>query len=162
VVRPHALEERIRYLDWITAKREAEVKAWRAKHPDKSNLEQTFDRDYRQIWEKLDDLRRHRRIEFADREPLAKTVRIWLGDGNYEVRVFSRRELYDRHLDSPRWKRTRLRKLVSVGNRCEYPGCEDYATDCHHLHYDTLGFEENADLEALCRMHHRAQHPGWW
>ena len=38
------------------------------------------------------------------------------------------------------------------------PVCMSDATECHHLHYDTLGFEENTDLKALCSPHHRAQH----
>jgi hypothetical protein len=61
-------------------------------------------------------------------------------------------------LDSMRWKRTRRRKLVSVKFRCEDPGCARQASECHHLHYETLGFEENCDLEALCSDHHRARH----
>jgi hypothetical protein len=32
------------------------------------------------------------------------------------------------------------------------------AQDCHHLHYQTHGFEENCDLEALCRRHHQVRH----
>ena len=68
---------------------------------------------------------------------------------------------YAGYLDSPRWKRTALRKKCSVDYRCEIPGCDARATDTHHLHYNNIGFEENGDLLATCHPHHKAQHRGW-
>jgi hypothetical protein len=105
------------------------------------------------------DLELQRQIELEDRDPL-NTMRMWRG-AEYKLVDLSWRseqELYRAHLDSPRWQRIRTRKLVSVNWCCEYPGCNSDASECHHLHYDNVGLETNADLEALCRYHHLMRH----
>ena len=132
-------EQRLRYLEWriaaLKAEHRAHVKArvaagnWLAKY---------------EFFPKLEDVRLQHRIEVADREPLPAHHR--------------GRENYRNYLDSMRWKRTRLRKLVAVNWRCEFPGCAQPADECHHLHYETVGFEHNADLDALCSLHHQARH----
>ena len=85
--------------------------------------------------------------------------------------VMTRAE-YQRYLQSPEWRATRQRRLTAAGNRCEF--CQDMghhkgdwhgprctATDdlnVHHLHYDSLGAEQDTDLEVLCRFHHLVRH----
>ena len=49
------------------------------------------------------------------------------------------------------WQNLRARRFALNNWRCETPGCEAAAEDCHHLHYNTLGFEEFDDVRALCR-----------
>jgi hypothetical protein len=56
------------------------------------------------------------------------------------------------------WQSLRYRRLVLCNRKCEAPGCNNAASDCHHLHYDTLGFEEIDDVRMLCRECHDAQH----
>jgi hypothetical protein len=121
-------EQRLAYLDWVIAKRQAKLDA-RGVGRATSRLAAT-----------LSQIRRQRLIALSDREPLS-----------------DQHQDYHRYIHSGRWRRIRLRKLVSVGHRCEQPGCKRSATACHHKHYDTLG-EENSDLEALCFRHHQARH----
>jgi hypothetical protein len=149
----------MRYLDWVIAIRRAEVDAWRAEHPGRLSRFASTD-----VHKRLRDVQLQREIELADRDPLNTTRSIVWVDGKQCVKLVElpwlpEEKLYRLHLDSMRWKlRIRRRKMVSVGWRCEYPGCTAQAEDCHHLHYDTLGFEENCDLEALCHRHHEARH----
>ena len=157
-------EDRIRYLDWIIAKREAEDRIWRAEYaaahdedgPNGFKLSQFVCSKFSMA---LQELRTHRRVELEDRDPL-KTMRVWCGAKFELIQLPWRPQaaLYRSHINSCRWKRTRTRKMMSVSWRCEYPGCAQPADECHHLHYETLGLEENADLEALCSPHHRARH----
>lgn len=93
---------------------------------------------------RLESVQEQRRLELADREPLPQSQR---GPDNYPA-----------YLDNPRWKRKRLRKLVSTGYRCEVLDCGGQATECHHPSYDNVGFEENDDLVALCARHHQVAH----
>jgi hypothetical protein len=149
-------EERIEYLDWIIPIREEEDRAWRAEYAKKHGAwiskfvsGETTNRKR--------ELYVQRRLELADREPLSMMGWAYAGGKSERIKL-SQGALYRRHLDSQRWKRTRLRKLVSVGYRCEHSDCEEHATDCHHLHYYCLGLEANVDLEALCRYHHDVRH----
>jgi hypothetical protein len=57
------------------------------------------------------------------------------------------------------WQNLRARRLALCGGRCE-AGCGRWATDCHHLHYDTWGFEDIGDVRMLCRACHEKQ-PRW-
>jgi hypothetical protein len=152
-------EQRLAFLDWVIAKRQAELDARAASatavdltmklvgKPDAGNRHVRCVAAERWLTNRLaatlSQIRRQRIIELRDREPLPD----WYQD-------------YRRYLHSGRWRRIRLRKLVSARYRCEQPGCKRSATACHHKHYDTLGFEENADLEALCVRHHQARHSG--
>jgi hypothetical protein len=135
-------EQRLAYLDWIIAKRKVDADVRETELPVGDTIAAILDQALQKLSEKYQSAVRRRRIELADREPLP---RHWQDE-------------YRSHLDSWRWKRTRTRKMVSVRCRCEYPDCSQHAENCHHLHYDSLGFEENYDLEALCRHHHRVRH----
>lgn len=65
---------------------------------------------------------------------------------------------YRKHKDGfcAYWQNLRARRIELSGGRCE--DCGEPATDCHHLHYNTLGFEELDDVRMLCRSCHRARH----
>jgi hypothetical protein len=62
---------------------------------------------------------------------------------------------YGQHIGGCRsyWQNLRHRKFEAAGWRCEICG-NSGPLDAHHLHYDTLGFEELCDLQALCRKCH--------
>ena len=47
----------------------------------------------------------------------------------------------------------------AVGWKCERCGTETGALEAHHVHYDTVGFEELSDLRALCPSCHKATPP---
>jgi len=139
-------EQRLAYLDWIIAKRQAALDA-RGVAADNKDARSVaaFNWMTRRLAATLSQIRRQRLIALSDREPL-------LLPDSYQD--------YRRYLASGRWKRIRRRKLTSVNHRCEHPDCKRSATACHHMRYDTLGFEENSDLEALCFRHHQARHQG--
>jgi hypothetical protein len=74
---------------------------------------------------------------------------------------------YQRYLQSAAWQATRGRRLALSGNRCEFRSLDEYflkyegercaaTTDLHvhHLHYRSLGAEQDNDLEVLCCFHH--------
>lgn len=42
--------------------------------------------------------------------------------------------------------------------RCEACDRQTGGLEGHHLHYDTLGFEEVDDIRALCRQCHEDEH----
>jgi hypothetical protein len=132
-------EERLAYLDWIIAIRQAALDAHNAVSTDGDK--RLFDYAANQLAVRLRRVQERRRIELSDREPLPD----WYQD-------------YRRYLYSGRWDRIRRRKLTSVHHYCEHPDCKRSATACHHKHYNSLGFEENNDLEALCVRHHVARH----
>ena len=63
--------------------------------------------------------------------------------------------LYETHVDGfcAYWQNLRHRLFVVAGHRCQR--CREHKPlEAHHLHYDTLGFEELRDLQALCRDCH--------
>jgi hypothetical protein len=130
-------QQRLAYLDWIIGIRQAQIDAWDAAQ-DPSDFVAT------EHHLRLESVQNQRRLELADREPLPEWQR--------------GRDGYLAYLDSPRWKRKRLRKLVSVGRRCESPDCGRVATRVPSPGVRHVGFEENADLVALCLIHHRAAH----
>jgi hypothetical protein len=63
-----------------------------------------------------------------------------------------------KHSRNQYWQNLRYRRMYLCGRKCEAPGCSSPSLDCHHLHYDTLGFEEIDDVRMLCRECHDAQH----
>jgi hypothetical protein len=156
--------QRLAYLDWIIAIRKEENRVWREEYA-KAHDEDgpTGFKPSRFVWgkttERVRELETQRRIELLDREPLSTTRLRWdQGNNKLVEEERPRYEIYRLHIDSKRWKRARQRKLISVGGRCEYPRCTAWAQECHHLHYETLGFEENTDLEAVCSDHHDVRH----
>jgi hypothetical protein len=140
-----AFPDRVAYLGWIIQVREAEYEAWREeqerKEPTSGGQFRLWQFESNPIHKDMIGLQSRLRVELGDEGPAPDH---WL-------------RKYSNYLDTRRWERKSLRKRVSVGYRCEYPGCERNATDCHHLHYGTLYFEENCDLEALCHPHHEAR-----
>ena len=65
---------------------------------------------------------------------------------------------YAVHLGGLYWRRIRYRKFIAVDWICERCGDQPAELEAHHRHYDTLGFEEIDDLEALCGECHRLEH----
>jgi hypothetical protein len=68
--------------------------------------------------------------------------------------------VYTWYMQSPQWQARRERTLLLAGHACQR--CGQRATDVHHKHYQTLGFERDGDLEALCEDCHRAAHGRRW
>ena len=134
--------ERLQYMNWRIAALKAESAQWYAAHPGADFIAAGCNHDHGLIMKQLRPLEAQRRIELGDLEPLSPR----------------QQEHYPAYLNSLRWKRKRQRKLVSVVGRCEFPGCKAMASECHHLHCRTFGFEENEDLGALCRRHHEMRH----
>lgn len=66
---------------------------------------------------------------------------------------------YREHIDGfcSYWQNLRHRKFKAVEWKCERCG-ESGALEAHHRHYDTVGYEEIADIEALCARCHRGAH----
>jgi hypothetical protein len=63
-------------------------------------------------------------------------------------------DMYTQYMQSPAWQARRAKRLALAGLRCE--GCTAYGVplEVHHLHYRSLGHEEDADLEVLCKPCH--------
>lgn len=59
--------------------------------------------------------------------------------------------VYENHIDGfcRYWQNLRHRKFVIAGWKCERCGTQG-PLEAHHRHYDRLGFETIADLQALC------------
>ncbi len=85
------------------------------------------------------------------------------------VRPADHRRLYLRVLASGRWARIRRDAIARAGGRCERCGRQfgrrwRAKATVHHLHYETLGRETLADVEALCQLCHAEEHgttPRW-
>jgi len=60
---------------------------------------------------------------------------------------------YEAYVHSPEWATRRRIALVTAGGRCQRCGARG-ALEVHHLHYRTLGREEEGDLEVLCKTCH--------
>jgi hypothetical protein len=68
-----------------------------------------------------------------------------------------RRMPYSRYLETLHWRITRRRALLRAGYRCKR--CEaTRPLEVHHLSYDRLGAEAEADLMVLCGPCHEAEH----
>jgi len=77
-------------------------------------------------------------------------------DQEYANRARAHGVVYEHHIDgfNAYWQNIRHRLFVVAGHRCQRcGGCKPL--EAHHRHYDTLGFEELCDLEALCRDCHQ-------
>jgi 5-methylcytosine-specific restriction endonuclease McrA len=72
-------------------------------------------------------------------------------DEEYAQRARSEGVIYKHHIDGfcRYWQNLRHRLFVVADHRCQRCGTSG-PLEAHHRHYDTLGFEEIADLEALC------------
>ncbi len=81
------------------------------------------------------------------------------------------RAIYEAYIASPEWTRRRHRALARAGYRCQYESEHPIGkpTRCvstrhlevHHLTYQRLGHELDADLEVLCWAHHMSEHLSW-
>jgi len=92
--------------------------------------------------DELSRIRNYLHLEHSD-EAYAQTARI------HSVR-------YEHHIDGfcAYWQNLRHRLFVVAAHRCQRCGAHG-PLEAHHLHYDTLGFEELDDLQALCRKCHQ-------
>lgn len=69
---------------------------------------------------------------------------------------------YFRHLRSIEWQRIRNSELLRAGYKCESCGAQwpDTKLQIHHLHYESVGDEQEGDLKVLCDPCHRRHHRG--
>lgn len=76
-------------------------------------------------------------------------------DEEYAARARAHGVIYEHHIDGfcSYWQNIRHRLFVVARYRCQRCGMLK-PLEAHHLHYDTLGFEELSDLQALCRSCH--------
>lgn len=65
---------------------------------------------------------------------------------------------YADYLQTPHWQHLRRRMLAVAGYRCQRCGGSGLRLDVHHLTYDHLGLEPEADLQVLCFVCHGAEH----
>ena len=64
---------------------------------------------------------------------------------------------YEAYLNSEQWAEKRRQTIIYHGVKCK--DCGDNAIDIHHLHYNTLYFEDpKKDLIPLCRECHSKRH----
>ena len=60
---------------------------------------------------------------------------------------------YDEYLASPEWELKRQEIIFLAEGKCER--CKERRDlDIHHRHYESLGNEHHADLEAMCKTCH--------
>jgi 5-methylcytosine-specific restriction endonuclease McrA len=80
-------------------------------------------------------------------------------DEAYAAKSRSAAPQYRNHIDgfNPYWQNLRARRFEVAGYQCEICG-EKAILHCHHLHYNTLGFEEIGDVQALCSRCHNQHH----
>lgn len=64
---------------------------------------------------------------------------------------------YADYLQTPTWRRRRDARLRVAGWRCERCARRD-ELQVHHVSYDRLGCERDADLEVVCRPCHEGVH----
>lgn len=64
---------------------------------------------------------------------------------------------YRTYLLTDHWRLTRKYALRRAGFSCERCGVQS-SLQVHHLTYDRIGAEDDADLEVLCRPCHEAEH----
>jgi 5-methylcytosine-specific restriction endonuclease McrA len=67
--------------------------------------------------------------------------------------------MYQAYLESPTWRRVRIRALADAGNACERCGAGDQTLNVHHRTYERVGGRElPEDLEVLCEPCHVRHH----
>jgi hypothetical protein len=77
----------------------------------------------------------------------------WLGARGTRGRT----RLYEAYMQSPEWAERRARTLMLAGGLCQACG-RARAREAHHLTYDRLGREPDADPIAVCPRCHRQLH----
>ena len=140
-----SFRERISYLDWIIALRQAEVDTWKAAQDPRDwgsefriSEHHESSRVCRSAAASRWLIRRPCRLGRGVSRPTTTTIStVHAGNGN----------------EFASW----CRRSGDAKPRVAVP-----ADECHHLSYDRLGFEENADLAALCVGHHQMAHGRRW
>lgn len=87
------------------------------------------------------------RLEVDPRE-----VRRWDAKGR-RSQPNSKRRAYQKALKSPHFRRMRRIVLERAHYTCQWPNCEERATEVDHVSYERLGEERAEDLRALCHEH---------
>ena len=66
--------------------------------------------------------------------------------------------IYAHHIDGfcAYWQNLTNRRFAAANWKCERCG-RDGKLEGHHLHYETLGFEELEDIRARCRQCHQLE-----
>jgi hypothetical protein len=67
---------------------------------------------------------------------------------------------YEQYLNSPEWKERRKRTLFLAAGKCQRCRRTLHPSNyhCHHVSYQRLGQEADADLQAICAGCHRKEH----
>jgi len=73
-------------------------------------------------------------------------------------RHLSKKEIYNRYINSPEWRRFRTKVLKERGHKCEICKKEGNSFDIHHLTYERLGNELLEDVQVLCQSCHKEIH----
>ncbi len=63
------------------------------------------------------------------------------------------KQRYQQYINSPKWRRKRMKILKERGWKCEDCGSTN-RLEVHHLHYRTFKNERSKDLKVLCRFCH--------
>jgi hypothetical protein len=103
------------------------------------------------------------RLSLSDRTGAKYTARKGIWFNRTPPRARGALLTYRDYLNAPEWRERREHRLELSGFRCEYmtDGGRCTETEClevHHLRYDTLGREADADLRVLCARHHDLTH----
>lgn len=69
------------------------------------------------------------------------------------------RPKYQEYINGPAWEAVRKRILKRARGKCEKCRARSSTLQVHHLTYDRLGKERDADLLAVCGPCHQAFHP---
>ena len=62
---------------------------------------------------------------------------------------------YLEYLKSDEWRERAARARALADYKCQKCGVSDIGLEVHHITYDNLGAEEDADLQALCPKCHK-------
>jgi hypothetical protein len=71
------------------------------------------------------------------------------------------KEKYTRYINSPLWRKFKIKIRKKRGNKCEICGKQHSKTEPlhgHHLHYKNLFNEKEEDIQILCKNCHDKQH----
>lgn len=69
---------------------------------------------------------------------------------------------YHSYIDSQEWRNKSATVRAKALHKCQNKPCRNPATEVHHLHYNTLGFERDEDLIAVCHSCHQELQGRCW
>ena len=72
--------------------------------------------------------------------------------------IVSHKQAYHEYLESDHWQTLRYRQLKAAGFKCKECGTNEEQLEVHHLTYERLFHERDADLIVLCRSCHSKHH----